>query len=207
MRTRLGNMAILLGAIGIPFGVVAAPENNPSLAPFVVDTSPMLLAAAQVVGAVKYDKIVNECSFARTYATDSNEIAMIAKGQYAHNYEENQKLKVNTIEIVLKPKHGALELVTTAIENGKVVPSDPSYFMKSTDNYLGSDLAEYSVELSNGKRVLVRAHIYWVNMETDSFNQCPPTANDYLDMRRIQKEHPEYFQNLNQIELQNLPAK
>ncbi|MDD2776156.1 MAG: hypothetical protein PHU06_09380 [Gallionella sp.] len=188
VQPRKLNAKVLCCALGL-MGVVSGGDAQC----YDARADPMV-PAAQVVGAVKYDKIVNECSFARTYATDSNEIAMIAKAQYAHNYEENQKLKVNAIEIVLKPKHGELELVTTAVADGRTIPSDPSYFMKSTDNYLGSDLAEYAVELSNGKRVLVRAHIYWVNMETDSFKQCPPTANDYQDMRRIQKEHPEYFQ-------------
>jgi hypothetical protein len=60
--------------------------------------------------------------------------------------------------------------------------------MEPSDNYLGRDLAEFAVELSNGKRVLLRSHIYWVNQGSDSFERCPPTPQDYQDMRRIRDE-------------------
>jgi len=148
-------------------------------------------AVAKGVGSVKYDKIVNECNFARTYAVDMDEPVLVAKGQYAHSYEENQKLKAIKIKILRQPSHGEVTLGHGTLADLGAYP--PGFAMKTTDNYLGPDLAEYAVELSNGKRVLVRTHIYWVNMETDSFSQCPPTENDYRDMRHIQKEHPEYF--------------
>ena len=145
----------------------------------VVEISPMLLAAAQGVASVKYDKIVNECNFARTYATDTDEPAMVAKGQYAHSYEQNQKLKVIKVEVIRKPKYGDLVSLTSEARDGKLFPSDTHFEMRATSlDYLGRDLAEYAVELSNGKRVLVRTHIYWVNSEVEIFGQCPPTKED-----------------------------
>lgn len=158
----------------------------------------MLLAATQGVGAVKYDKIVDECTFARTYAVDIDEPILVAKGQYAHSYEENLKLRAIKIEILRQPSHGEVTLGHGTLAD--LGPYPPGFAMKNANNYIGADLAEYAVSLSNGKRVLVRSHIYWVNSELDSFDQCPPSKEGIRQMREIQKSHPEYFNNLNPLE-------
>lgn len=133
----------------------------------------LMLVTAPAAGVVKYDKIANDCLLVFSEASDHP--IMVATGQYAHNYEAIQKLKPAKIEVVRSPRYGILTPYTTVISDGKEIPSDMSFELKSTNpNYLGPDLAEYAVELKNGKRVLVRTHIYWVNESSDFINRCPP---------------------------------
>jgi hypothetical protein len=117
-----------------------------------------------------------------------------AKGQYAHGYEENQKLKVLNLEVVTKPKHGDLILRTTRANDGKQEPSDPFFKMVAHSvDYIGEDFAEYRVDLSNGKSVLVREYMFWVNKELDSFGGCGASKKQIREMREYQKKHPEEF--------------
>lgn len=142
----------------------------------------------------KFDKIVSECTMARTYANDSTHPAGTAQGQYAHGYEENQKLKVLNLEVVTKPKYGDLILRTTRANDGKQEPSDPFFKMVAHSvDYIGEDFAEYRVDLSNGKSVLVREYMFWVNKELDSFGGCGASKKQIREMREYQKKHPEEF--------------
>jgi hypothetical protein len=150
--------------------------------------SPLILAAAPTARVVKYDKIANDCLLASIINGQSDHPIMVATGQYAHNYEAIQKLKPAKIEVVRNPIYGILTPRATVTRDGKEVPSDTYFELKSTNpNYLGPDLAEYAVELKNGKRVLVRTHIYWVNEDSDFINRCPPSKLQMQEMREIQK--------------------
>lgn len=113
---------------------------------------------------------------------------MIATGEYAKNYEETQMLKPTKVEVLRSPRYGVLIPYTTHTKDGKEVPTDKFFELKSTNpNYLGPDLAEFAVELKNGKRVLVRTHIYWVNEDSDFINRCPPSKSQMQEMKEIQK--------------------
>jgi hypothetical protein len=141
----------------------------------------------------KFDKIVSECTMARTYANDSTHPAGTAQGQYAHGYEENQKLKVLNLEVVTKPKHGDLILVSTNKDSrGGVIAPYFTMVAHSVD-YIGEDFAEYRVDLSHGKSVLVREYMFWVNKELDSFGGCGVSKKQIREMREYQKKHPEEF--------------
>lgn len=141
----------------------------------------------------KFDKIVSECTMARTYANDSTHPAMVAQGQYANNYEENQKLKVLNLEVVAKPKHGDLILVSTNRDSRGGVIAPYFTMVAHSVGYIGEDFAEYRVDLSNGKSVLVREYMYWVNKELDSFGGCGASKKEIREMREYQKKHPEEF--------------
>lgn len=148
----------------------------------------LMLAATQAVGAEKYDRIANFCVLQNIYRDELHHPSMIATGEYAKNYEETQKLKPTKVEVVRNPRCGVLIPYTTHTKDGKVVPTDKFFELKSINpNYLGPDLAEYAVELKNGKRVLVRTHIYWVNRDSDLISKCPPSKFEIQEMREIQK--------------------
>lgn len=161
---------------------------RPLLFLFVAVASPLILAAAPEAGVVKYDRIANFCALQNVYREDSDHPSMIATGEYAKNYEETQKLKPTKVEVVRNPRYGVLIPRTTITRDGKEIPSETYFRMKSTNpNYLGPDLAEYAVELKNGKRVLVRTHIYWVNRDSDLISKCPPSKFEMQEMREIQR--------------------
>lgn len=146
----------------------------------------LMLAVAPAAGVVKYEKIANDCLL--VFGEASDHPVMVATGQYAHNYEAIQKLKPAKVEVVRNPRYGVLTPYTTHTKDGKEVPTDKFFELKSTNpNYLGPDLAEYAVGLKNGKRVLVRTHIYWVNESSDFINRCPPSKFQMQEMREIQK--------------------
>ena len=178
---QFGTQNLLAQAdISLPGEVATATDV--SVAP------PLILAEAPMAEVVKYDRIANDCLLASIIDDSSDHPIMVATGQYAHNYEAIQKLKPAKVEVVRSPRYGILTPYTTVISDGKEVPSDMSFELKSTNpNYLGPDLAEYAVELKNGKRVLVRTHIYWVNRDSDLISKCPPSKFEMQEMREIQK--------------------